>query len=398
MRSWRFAVAVALGLTLAVPVAGDPASGVDPGAGAVAENASPAAEASAGSGEAAPAEPVASSGHRIELGPVGHDAQGRPGRIHVVAPGDTLWDISDAYLGTPWVWPSVWKENQAIDDPHLIHPGDRIWIGPGEMRRVSAEEADALLGGAASDEFPAALDMDGVPGAASPAPRYRYSEIQTIGFVTEQEFQGAASIVDTPVDRRYLADHDEVVIGLGEGQATVGEQFQIFRRGDRVFHPATGQLTGWSTEELGWLEVTEVHPESSKAVIRLSRGEIETGDRLLPRRLRGIDIEVRQPPHVEGQVLFTPDRRLQMGSTDLVYLDRGAVDGLEVGSPLEVYRPMGEAVDAARDETVAVPDHVVAKLLVVEAREATAAAVVTHTTMELNRGDRFRGTGSGLGR
>ena len=65
---------------------------------------------------------------KVALGKIGYDEQGRSGRIHVVVPGDTLWDISDAYLGTPWVWPSVWTDNRDIENPHFIVPGDRIWI------------------------------------------------------------------------------------------------------------------------------------------------------------------------------------------------------------------------------------------------------------------------------
>ena len=74
--------------------------------------------------------------HAVTLGPVGHDEAGRPGRVHEVVPGDTLWDISDAYLGTPWVWPSIWQDNQDIENPHLIYPGDLIWITPWEMRKA----------------------------------------------------------------------------------------------------------------------------------------------------------------------------------------------------------------------------------------------------------------------
>ena len=47
-----------------------------------------------------------------------------------------------------------------------------------------------------------------------------------------------------------------------------------------------------------------------------------------------------------------------------------------------------------RGARVALPDQVVAKLLVVDARESTAAAVVTHATADLARGDRFRGSAS----
>ncbi|MBW2243116.1 MAG: LysM peptidoglycan-binding domain-containing protein [Deltaproteobacteria bacterium] len=321
------------------------------------------------------------------LGPVGEDGQGRMGRLHTVQKGDTLWDISDAYLGTPWVWPSIWKDNGEIKNPHRIYPGDHLWITPHEMRKVSDAEAAELLAGR---DMPAALE-DGMAGLDTP-PTYRYTEIQSTGFVTVEQHHGAASIVDSPVERGWLGDHDKVVIGMGAGETQVGEQFDIFRTAGQVSSPENGILAGYHTEFLGWLEVTEVHAESSWAMIRMSRSEVRRGDELLPRRLRTADIEVGPMPQVEGQVLHTPNGRLEMGTTDVVYLNRGTQHGLSVGSPLEVYRPMDERIDGVKRERLALPDHVVAKLLVVDVQDESSAAVVTHTLTELGRGDHFRGS------
>ncbi len=79
-----------------------------------------------------------------------------------------------------------------------------------------------------------------------------------------------------------------------------------------------------------------------------------------------------------------------MASADVVYLDRGALDGLEVGNPLEVYRPGRPVKDEERQVEVEVPDWVIARLLVVAAREDSSVALVTHSTQELERGDLFR--------
>ncbi|MBN1210137.1 MAG: LysM peptidoglycan-binding domain-containing protein, partial [Myxococcaceae bacterium] len=34
-----------------------------------------------------------------------------PGEVHTVVRGDTLWDLSQQYLGSPWYWPKVWSYN-----------------------------------------------------------------------------------------------------------------------------------------------------------------------------------------------------------------------------------------------------------------------------------------------
>ena len=45
---------------------------------------------------------------------------------HLVEDGDTLWDICEAVLGRPELWPRVWSMNPEITNPHWIYPGDII--------------------------------------------------------------------------------------------------------------------------------------------------------------------------------------------------------------------------------------------------------------------------------
>jgi hypothetical protein len=352
---------------------------------------SPAALAPDGADESAATDTEEAIAKPIELGPAGVDQHGHAGRIHRVLDGDTLWDISDAYLGTPWVWPSVWEDNDAIADPHLIYPGDHVWISPYDMRKVSEEEAQALMAGTL--EIPAAMeDADLMPSFKS-RPVFRYTELQTAGFVTMDDFDGAAAIVDSNEhERSLLSDNTEVIIGLGDSEVAIGDQFEIFRTEERVLDPETDKPVGYLTEELGWLEVTAVHEESATAMIKSSRSEIERGDHLLPRRFRDIDIEVMDMPEVAGQVMHTPSRRLELAQRDVIYLNRGSSHGIEVGSPLEIYRPLGDGLDDAQQRMRKLPDHVLAKMIVVDVHDETAVAVLMHTTREITRGDHFRGS------
>ena len=99
------------------------------------------------------------------------------------------------------------------------------------------------------------------------------------------------------------------------------------------------------------------------------------------------------PDGVEGKISFFPQRRQLMGFADFVYLNRGTLDGVEVGSPLEVYRPGRTAEEPARHDRVDIPDRVVAQLIVVRAADDACVAYVRSSDTELKMGDRFRGTG-----
>ena len=95
---------------------------------------------------------------------------------------------------------------------------------------------------------------------------------------------------------------------------------------------------------------------------------------------------------VEGQISFLPESRTAMGTLDYVYLNRGTVAGLGVGSALEVSRKGCAAHDAVLDTRVRVSDRGVADLLGGRAQAETSVALVRRTDEELALGDFFRGS------
>jgi hypothetical protein len=373
---------------------------------------------------AEPARPSASASAHIVLGPEGVDDQGRRGRIHTVASGDTLWDISAAYLGTPWVWPSVWTDNDEIDNPHLIHPADRIWITADEMRVVTEAEAESFMAAiptevveepaveeiaeepaietpvaafdGEADEEPASEAMTmAVPGQApdslDPGRQVTVSRRDAAGFLGADRVAGAATIVDSPSVRTYLAQGDLVYLGLGEGDAEVGDEFTIFTAVDEVRDFKTRRLLGHHVDTLGWLEIIELTGDTSIGRIRMSYSEIPRGSRVTPRVESPRRVTVRMTPDaVEGRVVFLPSERTVMAEGGYVYLNRGELHGVETGSELEVFES-GEIVsERARGVDVRTPDRVVARLVVVTVEAETSVAYVLTAERELEVGDTVR--------
>jgi len=371
----------------------------------------------------APASAPGPAGQRAGAIPLGQmlvNADGVEGRLHVVSPGETLWDISDAYLGTPWVWPSVWNDNSEIENPHLIEPGDRLWITSTEIRVIGQQEAEDMMQVAAplvasqvpeppvplepiADETPiliASLEPEELPVAvplqASGMPEtgrvVPVSWRDNLNFVSPRKLQGASSIVESPVIRTWLAQGDPVFIGLGEGEVSVGERFTIFRDVVRVIDPETQLVVGYHVNVLGWLEVKEVEEEASLATVRLSISEIARGDRIMRREPVSQNVAVKMAQEgLEARIVYMPINRVMMGPTDYVYLNRGSIHGLEVGTELEIFEAGTQEPERVRNITVRVPDNVVANLVVVTLQPETAVAFVTSSTRELELGEVARG-------
>lgn len=382
-------------------------TGAEAGNGALAQDAVPTAPV------ALVPEPVVASG--IVLGPRGLDDQGRAGRLHTVAKGNTLWDLSNAYLGTPWVWPSVWIDNDDIANPHLIVPGDKIWITANEMRVVTDAEAEAFVATAAEmaaappvfDDAPVAA-FDGadepstleafpvaVPGmqsqSASSGRRVTVVQREAMGFMSADEYDGASSIVDSPVERTFLAQGDEVVIGVGEGDVEIGDQFMIFQVVEEVRDPQNYRLIGHHVDPLGWLEVRSLTGDTAIAQIRTSYAEIARGVQVVRREPLPASVEVRTTPEVvEGRVVFLPSERTLMADGGHVYINRGEFHGVEVGSELEVYDSGKIVNDRPRRVDVRTPDHIVGKLVVVSVQPDSAVAFVLWSNREVEVGDLVR--------
>ena len=356
--------------------------------GAAADSAVPA-EVVATPGETAAAgtpaaQPAPRARHTVALGPEGKDEQGRTGRVHTVVRGDTLWDISEAYLGTPWVWPSIWKENPRVANPNRIYPGNRIWIAPGEMRQISDDETVSLTSG---DQPPAST------GDASMQPMriQEVPNIDQIGFVTAEQLETAGALLGSPEPEKMLTANRRAYIGLGEGQVEVGDQFSIVRENESVRDPETNRAIGVHVDKLGWLEVTKVGPEASEAMIRVSYEDIRRGDRLVPRVERSREVPVHAgATAVDGQIAMNPRERALSAHFDFVYLNRGTDHGIEVGNPLEVYEPGAVSVDDETRVKHRLPDDVVANMLVISADPNASVALVTSANGALSRGSYFR--------
>ena len=66
-------------------------------------------------------------------------------RVHVVEPGESLWQIAAAMTGNPYRWPELYRANRdQIKDPTRLYPGQRLAVpdfGPWASRPIPDVEA-----------------------------------------------------------------------------------------------------------------------------------------------------------------------------------------------------------------------------------------------------------------
>lgn len=325
-------------------------------------------------------------------------------RTYTIKKGDTLWGISERFVKDPYYWPNLWANNPDITNPHLIYPGQRVRLYNGRIELVP-EYPGQQPEPAPVAEVPAPVVEEPAPVAEVPAPVVEepavaeVPEIQTEvikasgngdGFIRTDE-KSLGSLVDS-VDARVLLTQNDLVFLKMEnpGQAKVGDTYSLYGKGPQIKHPLTREPFGTMMFELGFVQVTEVKGKTIVGKIGEVYREIERGAELFEYIEAPREIELKKAAgELAGHIISGQQDKLTQGQNDIVYVDLGISNGLQVGNILFISRQR-EATDQARKkegQQLELPDNLLGAAVVVEARNQSSAALIFKSVAEMHVGD-----------
>lgn len=306
---------------------------------------------------------------------------------YIVKKGDTLWDISGIYLKKPWLWPELWDVNPQVDNPHLIYPGDElylVWVDGqprlrvrrGDMKlspNMRVSPLDLAIPAIPLDEVGAFLKRHRILGAG---------ELNQSAYVVAGS-QG--HLISAPGDRVY-----------GRGLFPRGERaYGIFRAGEAYRDPITDELLGYQAQDVGSARLLSSNSDevTELEVTRVTE-EVRITDRLLPNEERVLDatFHPRAPEgdiH-DGYMIAVDGGVTQIGAMNIVVLNRGQRDGLEIGHVLAVYRTGEMVFDQVARDNVRLPDERAGLAMVFEAFEKASYAIVLKASQPLKVGDKVK--------
>ena len=311
---------------------------------------------------------------------------------YTVVPGDTLWGISQRYTDSPWRWPELWNLNrEQIRNPHLIYPGYVIVL--------DRERGQLTIGGADRAPTPTTPGADpaqtpptapgttpgttpGAPasGTVKLAPRVRAEslakqEIPSIPPSVIEPFLSrplvieadgldkGPTIIATQSDRVLLSTGNAAYVrGIGKSKDDV---WYVYRKGNALVDPDTNQTLAYEAVYLGTAQVTR---PGEPATVTLTETVIEVGagDKLVAAgRPQPVNYAPRAPSsQIKGRVMAIyggVGKVGEAGPQQVISINRGKADGVEVGHVLALYTLGGTVRDTTRkqddpDARIKLPD------------------------------------------
>jgi len=299
--------------------------------------------------------------------------------VHTVKKGDTLWDISEHYLKTPWQWPLIWSENDYITNPHLIYPGDKVVIGKDANGRTVIKVVPA---NGAPYEY-TEQKMTATSFMLSP-------QLAGLKFSTTP-LTGSGKVLGQQDVGTMASEGDTVLLKLNTNVA-VGQRLNILALEDKVKNGKT--VVGYLYQTAAIARVSKINDDGLvEAVIKSSTREVEKDQIVLagapavtPKR-----IAFRSPTlSSRGQILDTFDGVSSgtMGSRfDLAFVDLGQNQGAQTGDLLDVYKVI-EVKENPKSKTSPVMTSRVytGMLMVLDAKENSAMGLMLDSHDAITKG------------
>jgi LysM repeat protein len=343
-------------------------------------------------------------------------AQGAKPSAHTVKKGDTLWEVSRAYLGDPFLWPQIYKLNtDVVEDPHWIYPGEVLKLAatPGQTA-VPAQDTPPP---ARAEEPPAPLPQQEVVDTPPPSTPiqvvgetriqeqgmelFRRHRVQNVanafatyrevkfrpvrsgeffsgGFLTEGEtFSFGALLgpvtpeqIETARARAAVQLYTEVAVAPPDGASYgVGDLLLVADR--REGPVGYGDIIA----PMGLIKVTGNNGSQAVGDVVAVYGPIREGQVVLPAEKfndPGPAQYQKVSDGVEGHVLVARDLRELRLPQQVLFLDIGKRDGVALGDLFEARRAPGPQPRASANAV----DEVMVTLQVIHVRDRTATVTV----------------------
>ncbi len=309
---------------------------------------------------------------------------------YVVEKGDTLWDISNTFLKSPWLWPEIWHVNQQIENPHLIYPGDVIYLVyvDGEPRLTMDRPVKLAPGTTKLSPSVRVLPED---EAISTIPLDRVNAfLSRSRIVTDEELEAAPYMLAGP-EKRLIVGEGDYAYARGDVDQDVAN-YGVYRREEAYMDPVTGEYLGTHAMNIGTVNTGTAEGDITKVQVLRSREELRMGDRLLPSEERTIEPNFypsAPDDEINGLIMAVEGGVSQVGKLDVIMVNKGEREGLLVGNVLAVYKRGETTRDPVTGESVTLPDERAGLVMVFRTFEKMSLALVLEAERPLAVNDKL---------
>lgn len=319
-------------------------------------------------------------------------------QVYVVKKGDTLWDISKRFLKNPVRWPEIWASNKHVKNPHWIFPGDRLLMCTYNGKPIiGKDEGDGCEGiirrYTGGTKLQPQVRVESLNNAIPVIPlEYIKQWLERSTIISQSAIEGTPYILGTS-DQRVMAAKGQTVYARGNG-LVAGQRYSVYREGEPyMFTDAKGKKYNAGLELTQVASGIAIRGENDITTIELTdtyNGEVRRGDRVLPEYDPMLPT-LFYPTHAEditagGQIVRVMGSIGTAAKNSVVTIDRGTLQGVQVGHVLAVSQKGETVTDPKTHERVQLPGQRIGNIMVFKAFDNLSYAYVLDSELPIKVG------------
>lgn len=310
------------------------------------------------------------------------------GFYYTIQKGDTLWDLSDRFFDSPWVWPELWEENQQIPNPHWIYPGERI-----RLFQQSGKDSFSLTL-PKQKPTPVAAQKDMQAAQTEELPYFEYTLIDRVGFIRKEPLQPIGAIFKVEDDKKMISENDLLYVRSVDGETDLlvpGSRYVIYRTIDPTDDKQINKRYGEQYYMLGVAEVIKKGEGFVLAKVIESFATIHIGDLLMPYQPRSPKITLSpSPADLKGKIIAAEQHNRIIGDYTVIFIDKGSEDQVEPGQRYRVFYQEKQRLTPDAKQEVLLPPVDYGLFIILHTERHTATAMVIKADTNISPGDTFR--------
>lgn len=301
--------------------------------------------------------------------------------VYTVVKGDTLWDISSAFLENPWMWPEIWHVNTQIANPHLIYPGDKIkLIYVDGQPRLTVDRSDGR-----TFKLSPQVRVLAPEDAINTIPLDKINSwLSRSRIIQDDELERAPYVVAGENNRLLVGAGDSLYARGTLPNNEIGAGYGIFRKSEVYLDPETGEKLGVLARDIGSVEIRTPSSSTDITTMNVTRTteEVRLADRFLEHEERLVETTFFPSPpalEVSGQIIDVERGVTQIGKLSIVMVNLGDRDNITSGNVLAIYKKGETIVDRVTKENVTLPDERSGLLMIFKTYEKMSLGLVLET-------------------
>ena len=303
---------------------------------------------------------------------------------YVIQPGDTLWELSQAFLGDPEYWPKLWSINEYITNPHWIYPGNIIGFTPGTT--IDPPQIDILTGQQQEGYVVDSVEYETIESTCGPDIAFDFKQptgtFLVPGFIeTDENLEVLGTVEASPHNQSFMVENDKIYLKLQDPELySCGDIVTIFRKVKKRVHHPDSYFKKYGSMYLIVGDAKVVHQYGNYVVaeIRTSQAEIQRGDMVTSPTPTVVQVDIDVPKgSLQGVIIDQLSQNHSFSSErDTVFIDRGADDGVKVGDSFYIITQHDPYVSEMKED-YSLPPSVIGRIVVVQVKDNHAVAVIT---------------------